>query len=80
MAEKVGVPEEPEVKNPHNAQVEFREESLWIKEALMGEHETLKALLDPESWYYDIGFYLTRWSCPEHMDASQWRAPRLKSN
>jgi len=63
-----------------NAQVEFREEPLWINETLMCECEMSKALLDPESWYYDIRFYLTWGSCPEHMDASWGRALNLKSN
>ena len=45
----------------------------------MYEQETSEAFLDPESWYYDIHFYLVRGSCPEHMDASQRRALRLRS-
>ena len=63
-----------------NAQVEFREEPIWINETLMYERETPEALLGPKSWYHDIHFYLTRGSCPEHMDASQRRVLRLKSN
>ena len=70
---------EPEVQSIQNAQVEFREEPLWINETLICERETSKPILDPESWYYDIHFYLTRGSCPKHMDASRRRALRLKS-
>jgi len=57
--DKEGASEEPEAQSIQNAQVEFREEPLWINEMLMCEHETSEALLDPESWYYDIHFYLT---------------------
>ena len=46
----------------------------------MYERGMLEALLDLESWYYDIHFYLTRGACPEHMDASQRIVLRLKSN
>jgi len=46
----------------------------------MYEREASETFLDPESWYHDIRFYLARGSCPEHMDASQRRALRLKSN
>lgn len=63
-----------------NTQVEFREEPLWINETLMYEREMLEALLDLESWYYDIHFYLTWGSRPKHMDASQQRVLTLKSN
>lgn len=80
MVEKVGASEEPEAQNLQNAQVEFMEEPLWIDEALMCECKMSEALLDPESWYYNVHFYLTQGSCPEHMDASQRRALRLKSN
>ena len=51
-----------------------------MNETLMCKREMLEALLDPESWYYDIHFYLTQESCPKHMDASQRRALRLKSD
>ena len=51
-----------------------------MNEKLMCEREMLEALLDLESWYYDIRIYLTRGSCLEHMDASRRRALRLKSN
>eukprot|EP00253_Pinus_taeda_P031038 PITA_31038 len=80
LANKEGASEEPEAQSMQNAQVEFREEPLWINETLMYERESLEALLDPESWYYDICFYLTRGACPKHMDASRRRALRLKSN
>ncbi len=79
MADKEGAFEELEAQSMQNAQVEFKEEPLWINE-MMCERETSEALLDPKSWYYDIRFYLTRGSCPEHMDASQRRALILKSN
>lgn len=36
--------------------------------------------MDPESWYHDIHFYLTRGSCIEHMYASQTKVLILKSN
>jgi len=80
LADKEGVSKETEAQSIQNAQVEFREEPLWINETLMCECETSEILLDLVSWYYDIRFYLTRGSCPEHMDASQRRALRLKSN
>lgn len=60
--------------------VEFREDHLWINETLMCERKMSEVPLDLESWYYDIRFYLTRGSCPEHMDAAWSRALRLKSN
>lgn len=63
-----------------NAQVEFMGERLWINEMLMYERKTSEALLDPESWYYNIRFYLTRGACLKHMDASRRRALKLKSN
>ena len=44
------------------------------------ERETLEVPLDPESLYYDIHFYLTWGSCPEHMDSSRRRVLRLKFN
>ena len=47
---------------------------------MMSEHKTLEVPLVTESWYYNIRFYLTRGSCPKHMDASRRRALRLKSN
>lgn len=47
---------------------------------LIYECEILEVPLNSNSWYYDIRFYLTWGSCPEHMDASQRRALRLKSN
>lgn len=63
-----------------NEQVECRKEPLWINETLIYEHEALEALLDPKSSYYGICFYITQGSCLEHMDASQRRVLRLKSN
>ena len=60
-------------------QRELREELLWSNEALMYEKEASGTFLDPESWYHDIRFYLVRDMCPEHIDASQRRALRLKS-
>ena len=80
LVDKEGASKEPEVQSMKNAQVEFREEPGWINETLMCERETLEVPLDLELWYYDIRFYLTRGSCPEHMDASRRRALRLKSN
>eukprot|EP00253_Pinus_taeda_P028108 PITA_28108 len=80
LVDKEGAPKEPEAQSMQNAQVEFREEPLWINETLICERETSKPILDPKSWYYDIHFYLTRGSCPEHMDASRRRVLRLKSN
>lgn len=80
LENKEGASKEPEAQSMECAQVEFREEPLWINEMLMCEGVTLEALLDPESSYYDIRFYLTRGSCPEHMDASQRRVLRLKPN
>lgn len=80
LADKEGVSEEPEVQSIQNAQVEFRGEPLWINETLMCEREILEVPLDPETWYYDIFFYLTWGSCLEHMDASRRRVLRLKSN
>eukprot|EP00253_Pinus_taeda_P025722 PITA_25722 len=60
--------------------MELREEPLLINESLMYEREMSEFFSDPESWYYDIHFYLIWGSCPKHMDASQRRALKLKSN
>lgn len=69
MADKEGAFKEPESQSMQDTQVEFREESRWINKMLMCVRETLEVPLDPESWYYDMHFYLTRGSCPKHMDA-----------
>lgn len=70
LVDKEGVSEEPVVQSMQNEKVEFGEEPLWIDEMLMCERKTSEALLDPELWYYDIHSYLTKGSCPEHMEAS----------
>ena len=75
LADKEGVSTEPEAQIIHNAQVEFKEEPGWTKKMLMCERETLEVPFPPKLWYY-----LTQGSCPEHMDASQRRALRLKCN
>lgn len=46
----------------------------------MYEREESETLLEPKLWYHDIRFYLVQGSCPKHMDASQRRALKLKSN
>eukprot|EP00253_Pinus_taeda_P031881 PITA_31881 len=51
LVDKEGASEELEAQIMQNAQVEFREEPLWINETLMCERETLESLLDPESWF-----------------------------
>eukprot|EP00253_Pinus_taeda_P023917 PITA_23917 len=50
LVDKEGASEEPEAQSIQNAQVEFREEPLWINETLMCERETSEVALDPESW------------------------------
>lgn len=49
LVDKEGAPEETKAQSMQNAQVEFREEPLWINVTLMYECEMLEALLDPES-------------------------------
>lgn len=80
VVDKEGASKEPKVQSMENEQVEFREEPLWINETLMYERETPESLLDLESWYHDIHFYLTWGSRPKHMDASERRPLILKSN
>ena len=80
LAEQKEASKESGMPSMKYAQMDLREEPLWSNEALIYEREASEAFLDPESWYYDIRFYLVRGSCLEHLDTSHRRELRLKSN
>ena len=58
LVDKKGASEESGMLIVQYAPMELREEPLLINEALMYEREMSEALLDLESWYYNICFNL----------------------